>query len=256
MNTEKGMIDWASILAELEAKKAALEQSIAGIRASMTLGVLGGAVGDVPAPAISSSLGSASSAPVELPAGAFLGKSLPASVKLYLSAARSKRTIKEIAQGLREGGIESTSPNFEGVVTGSLNRLKAAGEVLRFKDGWGLAEWYPPGFRGSPAVADKKGKKNGKKRSQKKTKTAPRQASPVKQQESTLEPETKVPSESVEARVVDALRKDPANAFDANTLAGLLGVRIQTLHLVLGKIVSRGIAAKTEAGTYQFRNVH
>jgi hypothetical protein len=87
--------------------------------------------------------------PTELPRGAFLGKSLPAAVKLYLSAVIKKQTIKEIAAALREGGVESTSDNFEGVISGCLHRMKANGEVLQFKEGFALAEFYPAHIRAS-----------------------------------------------------------------------------------------------------------
>ena len=60
-----------------------------------------------------------------------------------------KRLTKEIAAALREGGVESTAGNFESIVTTALNRLRAAGEVLKFKDGWGLSEWYPANMRAS-----------------------------------------------------------------------------------------------------------
>ena len=39
--------------------------------------------------------------------------------------------------------METTAANWEATVTGALHRLKAAGAVLRFKDGWGLADHYP-----------------------------------------------------------------------------------------------------------------
>lgn len=170
MDAEKGLIDWGVILAELEAKKAALEQSIASIRTAINLGVLGGtaaAVGftvmeagfDVPS--------SGSSSVVDLPAGAFLGKSVPVAIVAYLEAARSKKTAHEIAIALRDGGIESSSGNFDNVVIGALHRLKKAETVLRFKDGWGLSKWYPAGLRGNGSASPKK--RRPKKKINKKT---------------------------------------------------------------------------------------
>jgi hypothetical protein len=85
--------------------------------------------------------------PIELPIGAFRSKSIPDAIKLYLSAARRKQTLKEIAAGLKEGGLVTTSTNFEATVTGALHRLKKDGIVLRFKDGWDLAESYPDHIR-------------------------------------------------------------------------------------------------------------
>ena len=93
--------------------------------------------------------------PIDLPKGALLGKSLPAAVKLWLTSARRKASVREIATALREGGVESTSPNFENVVSGALHRLKANNEVLRFRDGWAAAEFYPTTLRTNSAKGTK-----------------------------------------------------------------------------------------------------
>ncbi len=113
--------------------------------------------------------------PIDLPDGAFLGKSVPACIKLYLSASRKKKTSKEITAALRDGGVESTSGSFDNVVTTALNRLRTAGEVLKFKDGWGLSEWYPANMRtgGSAGKQVTKGKKKTKKGKPKTTAAAP-----------------------------------------------------------------------------------
>jgi hypothetical protein len=91
--------------------------------------------------------GGSTDAPIELPTGAFLNMSIPEAIKLYLSAVKKKQTVREIANALKEGGMESTAANWETTVTGALHRLKAASTVLRFKDGWGLAEYYPESLR-------------------------------------------------------------------------------------------------------------
>jgi len=160
--------DYAAILADMEAKKASLENAIAGLRAALAtgaLGVIGVKVGDALAfkdsagpalPPASISVGQ----PISLPRGAFLGKTGADAIKLYLTAARRKQTNKEIAQALRDGGLESTG-SIDNLVTNSLFRLKQEGTVLRFDDGWGLAEWYPESFR--TRVAEKSAN-NGKKK--------------------------------------------------------------------------------------------
>jgi hypothetical protein len=100
---------------------------------------------------------------MDLPAGAFLGKSLPDAIKLYLEAMRQRKTAKEIATALREGGVVSTSDNFESVVQAALQRLKSMGHLLKFADGWGLPEWSPASFRNAAkaATAAKPKKKPG-----------------------------------------------------------------------------------------------
>jgi hypothetical protein len=107
--------------------------------------------------------GGTNSSPMELPTGAFLGKSIPEAIKLYLSAVKKKQTAREIATALKEGGMESTASNWETTVTGALHRLKTAGAVLRFKDGWGLAELYPESLR-SRLAKDDKPRKRGRPR--------------------------------------------------------------------------------------------
>src|SRR5258707_1697319 len=99
--------DYAAILADMEAKKVALETAIAGLRAALATGALGVAVGDSlqfkDSVAVSlSSPPSAGAAPsggsIALPRGAFLGKTATDAIKLYLSSARRKQTNNEIAQ--------------------------------------------------------------------------------------------------------------------------------------------------------------
>jgi hypothetical protein len=167
MTTEN--IDFTAILAVLEAKRAALDALIGSYRAALSLGALG-QPGDVDMGAFTS-VGAGSNAtptlggpPIELPNGAFLGKSIGAAIKLYLAAVRRKQTTKEITAALKEGGVESTSDKFESVVLASLGSLKRGGDVLRFKDGWALAEFYPAHLRGS-LTAGKDTKSGAKKRS-------------------------------------------------------------------------------------------
>jgi hypothetical protein len=91
--------------------------------------------------------------PIELPVGAFRDKSIPDAIKLFLSAAREKKTIREIAEGLKAGGLETRAKYFETTVTGSLHRLRATGVVLQFPGGkWDLAEAYPEHIRKSVAA--------------------------------------------------------------------------------------------------------
>lgn len=99
---------------------------------------------------------------VELPIGAFRGMKIPDAIKLLLQSARRKQTVREIATGLREGGMETTSKNFETTVTGALHRLKGDGELLRFKDGWDLAEAHSAALRNRLSKEDKPSKKKSK----------------------------------------------------------------------------------------------
>ena len=148
--------DFAEFLAVLEAKRAALDALIGSYRAALSLGALG-QPGDVDVTPYRGPGGGGGSAAIDLPQGALLGKSLPAAIHLYLSAARRKQTTREVVTALKDGGVESTSRNFENTVATALHRLKAAGTVLKFNDGWGLAEFYPESIRSRiTAQADQK----------------------------------------------------------------------------------------------------
>ena len=92
---------------------------------------------------------------IDLPVGIFRDKSIKDAIALYLEAGRRKQTNKEIAEGLKRGGIATTSTNFEATVGTALFRLKNEGKVLRFDDGWDLAASYPDSLRGRLGAKDK-----------------------------------------------------------------------------------------------------
>src|SRR5271166_4055386 len=98
-------IDYGAILANMEAKKAALEAAIASLRAALAMGALG-ASGDLPEGIAAASV-SAALYGGDVPNGAFLGKSIPDAAKLYLEIVKKKQTSREIAEALQKGGIES-----------------------------------------------------------------------------------------------------------------------------------------------------
>ena len=229
-------IDYAALLSDLEAKKAALEASIATLKSAMALGVLGQAAEGLDLSSASASSPIENGVPVELPHHAFLGASVPSAIKTYLQVVKKKQTIKEIATALKEHGMESTSDSFEGVVTGALNRLKVAGEVLRFKEGWGLSAWYPASFRSQ--VNTTKPARKGKKRTAKK-----------KQQ-----PEVQANSEhskpSVPNQIAELLTKKKGTPLSAEQIKQELGGQVRGLHMILGGMVLRKAIMKTESGMY------
>jgi hypothetical protein len=114
-------LGYVEILADLEAKKAAIEATITALRTALTIGALGTPSGDVDLSAATFPGASAfnGSTPVDLPKGALLGKSLPAAIKIYLSAMKRKQTTREIATALKEVG---SSPRLGISRTSSLAR--------------------------------------------------------------------------------------------------------------------------------------
>jgi hypothetical protein len=151
MASEKSEFD--GLLAAVDAKIAALVRLRESLIAAASLGALG-QVGDidpgtVPPGGAAASTGqpAAPGGPIDLPTGVFRGKGLADAIRLYMSLAKRKQTFKEIKAALVEGGLATTSEFFEQTLNSTLHRMRKSGEVLQFKDGWDLAESYPPGFR-------------------------------------------------------------------------------------------------------------
>ncbi len=184
--------------------------------------------------------GQSNGAPLDLPEGAFLGKSIPQCIKLYLSAARKKKTVKEITTALIEGGVESTSSKFENTVTSSLNRLKLAGEVLRFRDGWGLPDWYPAHIRASTPAT---GKRPRKKRAKKAKRKAGNEANPGI--------DTIPPKGKANERAIDLLRSGKKADYGLMEIGAHLGMGMQGARLILGKLIKAGKVEKTAHEAYR-----
>lgn len=181
--------------------------------------------------------------PVDLPDGAFFGKSIPQCIELYLSAAKKKKTVKEIAIALRDGGVETTSDNFESSVTTALNRLKAAGKILKFKDGWGLSIWYPANLRGAAPSPSKRSK--GKRGRAKKAKAQPTPA------EDNPKAATNVSTKPLNERILDALRSGKKAEYSLMNLSDQIGVGMSGTRMNVGKLVKAGKIEKTPHENYR-----
>jgi hypothetical protein len=234
----------AAFIADIEKKIAALQAILVSLKSASAIGALGAAVEGIDLPSTISVSNGDLGQPIDLPEGAFLGKSVPACIKLYLSAAKKKKTIKEIAAALKEGGVESTSDSFENVVTGAINRLKVAGEVLRFKDGWGLPEWYPAHIRAAaPSGAGKrttkkKGKKSGRK-------NAAAQSTPA-----SGDGETTVAKGKINDRILEFLRTKPEREYSLEEIAKHVETGINGVRMTLGKLTKAGRVKISAPGMY------
>ena len=144
-------------LNDARAKRDAWDAVVASLE--YALGIAGGNSG-----AALGATGGASGPPVDLPLGALMGKSVSNAIKIYMAASKRKQTTKEIAAALKEGGVESTSQNFDVIVNNTLRNLKSAGVVLQFKEGWALAELYPESLRSRLAQQESNGKATNKKK--------------------------------------------------------------------------------------------
>lgn len=128
------IIDYEAVLGDLEAKKAAIEAAIMGIRQMLSLGAQ-------TAPGSTNGRGAVESQALE--SDTFFGLSLGEAAKKFLRITKRKQSATAIAKALEAGGIQHTSKYLPNTVRTSLIRLAENGEVVQVGKEWGLAEWYP-----------------------------------------------------------------------------------------------------------------
>jgi hypothetical protein len=228
--------DLVGILAKFEAMKAALEQSIAGLRNMIALG--GGQIGDMQAAGGVSVPGLLSSgSDTSVPAGAFFGKSIPEATELYLAIVKGKRTSKDITDALKKGGVESKAKNFLQNVHSALDRARKTGNsnlVKLDRSTWGLKQWYPAGI----GVGTSGGKRNQKKKGTRKAKASG-------------SPANETPTKKANERVLDFLRSGKKAEYGLMDVGGHLGMGMQGARLILGKLVKAGKVEKTANQAYR-----
>lgn len=157
MGTE---IDYAAVLADLEAKRAAIDNMISGIRKMLNLGAEQGVGGSA------TSNERRDQPPTSLRFDTFFQMSLPSAIKKFLEIAKAPQSVSEITRALLEGGFKTTSKNLMPIVGSNLSRMKSAGEGVNIDGKWGLASWYPA-VRAQVAAKPKKGKRGRPKGSSK-----------------------------------------------------------------------------------------
>ncbi len=125
-------IDYASVLADLKAKRDALDKAIAAIEQ-----VTGQSA------AIGTSTGSGPSE--EIRDDAFFGMSIPDATKKLLAIKKRPQSTSEIANLLVRGGMTFSTDKVSNTVGSVLNRVhNSDGGIVNISRGkWGLAEWYP-----------------------------------------------------------------------------------------------------------------
>jgi hypothetical protein len=240
-------INYAAMLADMKAKRAALDSSISALETALA----SGALGQPSDPSFVAENGGASGSigPMDLPSGALLGKSVPVAIKLYLEATKRKQSPQEIATAIRELGVESTSSNFNTIVATTLKRLRISGDVLRFKDGWGLSGWAPPSLRNSlessrtEKAAKKKRKASAKRKKDFKVAggSVPNKPGP--------KPESK--PAGMEAQLEAHFAAHPNQEITCQSVADALGLKIQTVNFVCGKLAYKGKLEKIATGKYR-----
>jgi hypothetical protein len=125
-------INYAAVLADLEAKRAELDAAIAAIKAIIRqTGAMAATAAPVPRIAALS----------QVPPKAFAGLSTSAAARRLLEMMQRRLTMKEIMQGLQAGGLK---PNKYRNVYAILRQREAyKADVINVNAKWGLAEWNP-----------------------------------------------------------------------------------------------------------------
>jgi hypothetical protein len=241
--------DYSAIVADLEAKKSAIEAMLASLRSAMALGALG-QPGDTQGslPGGGSSLSNYSG---DIPDGAFHGKGIPEATKFYLEIVKKKQTAREIADALRKGGMESTSSDFVGVVKAGLNRARKlpSSPLVKLGAHWGLKGWYPKGIVSGIAAPSKKGKKKSRKSAK-----ASEPNSAVEAKAKKAEPVMAgfgLTASGAKDKVLEMLTINPGLEFRARQFAEEFGQDVRTTNLILANLVRAHKAEKTASGSYR-----
>jgi hypothetical protein len=126
------VVDYQAVLADLKAKRAGLDQAIAAIEQ-----IIGVSTSTTPATV---ELGPG----VTIKPGMFHGMSLTEAAVAYLRVTKQKRSIRDIADALEQGGFYHTSKDFTNTVRAVLarNAAQEGGEIVKDGTFWALAEWY------------------------------------------------------------------------------------------------------------------
>ncbi|HZR25539.1 MAG TPA: hypothetical protein VFA59_18225 [Vicinamibacterales bacterium] len=122
-------IDYEAVIADLEARKATIDNVIAGIRAVLAAGV----------PGTSPSGGGPSGGGIK--PDTFLKMSIPDATKKLLEITRSKQSTQDVMDQLVKGGLPPSKYNT--VYSILSRRASQVGDIINMKGDWALAEWYP-----------------------------------------------------------------------------------------------------------------
>lgn len=143
-------VDYAAVLADLEARKAQIDQAIAVIKAIM------GMPAALAPSAVANGSATGPAAGPEIAPDTFFGMSIPEAAKKFLAMRKRVCTTPEIVEALTRGGqVNAASDRFSNTVGSVLGRAhdNDAGIVRIGRGTWGLAEWYPNKPRKTKAQA-------------------------------------------------------------------------------------------------------
>lgn len=141
-------IDYGAVLADLEAKRSAIDNAIAGVRQMLNLGAEQG-VATAPN----------GKEPSGLRFDAFFRMAMPDAIAKYLEIAKIPQSVSEVTEALLAGGFKTTSKNPMPIVGSNLSRMKSSGILVNVDGKWGLASWYPAARKNEAQEKPRRGRK-------------------------------------------------------------------------------------------------
>ena len=125
-------INYAAVLADMQAKRAQLDSAIAAIKVLMEqTGVMAATAPPVPRIAEIS----------QVPPHAFVGLSVSAAVRQLLEMMQRRLSVREIMRGLQAGGLKPSK--YRNVYAILRQRESDKADIIKVDRQWGLAEWNP-----------------------------------------------------------------------------------------------------------------
>ncbi|HMC32024.1 MAG TPA: hypothetical protein VKL99_14405 [Candidatus Angelobacter sp.] len=142
-------INYAAVLADLEAKRVQLDSAIAAIKVLIAqTGVMAATAPPLPRIAGLS----------QVPPQVFVGLSTSSAVRNLLEMMQCRLTIRQIMQGLQAGGLKPSK--YRNVYAIMRQRESDKADVIKVNAKWGLAEWNPELPPRSTLIIPKKQKRN------------------------------------------------------------------------------------------------
>jgi hypothetical protein len=169
-------INYAAVLADLEARRASLDAAIAAVRALLGQGPAEGVPGTDIARGTPQPQGEVRDAS-EIKPGTFHGMSVAEAARKFLEMTKTKQRTKDIVAAIQRGGIETTAGSFYSNVYTTLMRRK---DFKRLGKNWVLEEWNPNVAAPEVKPAKAKRKAKGKRSAKPETPTAPQGSTDAK----------------------------------------------------------------------------
>jgi len=125
-------INYAAVLADLQAKRVQLDSAIASIRVLMEqTGIMAATAPPLPRLAELS----------QVPPSAFVGLSVSVAVRRLLEMMQRRLSVREIMRGLQAGGLKASK--YRNVYAILRQRESDKADIIKVDRLWGLAEWNP-----------------------------------------------------------------------------------------------------------------